>query len=469
MTGVAIRMEKASFSYDGSGEAAVRDVSLEVSPGECVVLCGASGCGKTTITRLANGLAGGFWKGRRSGTVRIGKRNLSELEEWEISQFVGSVFQNPRSQFFNLDTTGELAFGMENLGVSRQEMHSRMRQVTDELGIEDLMGRSVLDLSGGQMQAIAFASAHACGPGAYVLDEPSSNLDPPAMRRLASFVAHAKAAGAAVLVAEHRLAYLSEVADRYVLVESGIVTHEWDSQTFLSLSDGQRAGFGLRSSSPPSLERLADALCLPPSATPSVEARGLVVAYGKGEDVLNGTTASFDAGTVTGIAGPNGVGKSTLLKCLAGIRRETFGHVRLDGKVAFPKQRQGRVFLVMQDPDYQLFRPTVRAEIAAAAGKESTSANIEETLGLFGLQEVAERHPSSLSGGQKQRVVCALARASGARVILLDEPTSGLDFGNMVRLAAILRSEASAGRTVAVVSHDAEFLARACDRIILVE
>lgn len=125
MSAPVIEFEDASFTYAGADEASVQKVSLTIEAGECVVLCGRSGCGKTTLTRLANGLAGGFWEGRRTGAVRVEGRNVDELEEWRLAEHIGSVFQNPRTQFFNLDTTGEIAFALENLGVPRDEMHAR--------------------------------------------------------------------------------------------------------------------------------------------------------------------------------------------------------------------------------------------------------------------------------------------------------------------------------------------------------
>ena len=168
----------------------------------------------------------------------------------------------------------------------------------------------------------------------------------------------------------------------------------------------------------------------------------------------------------------NGVGKSTLLKCLAGVKKEELGHVRFRGEVVPFKKRHEHAFLVMQDPDYQLFRPSVLDELASAAPSSSDPderRRPEAALEAFGLGDVADRHPASLSGGQKQRCVCAIASESGAQALLLDEPTSGLDFRNMERLALILREETSRGKTVAVVSHDTEFLSKACDQIVLIE
>ena len=418
MTKNAVELRSVSFTYAGFDAPAVDDVSFAVAPGECIVLCGESGCGKTTATRIVNGLAGGFYEGSRTGKVLIAGRDVDDLEDWELSSLTGSVFQNPRTQFFNLDTTGEIAFGMENLGVPREEMHRRVRDVARELGIECLMGRGIFELSGGQMQSVAFASA-----------------------------------------------------DRYLLFEGGSVAAEWDAQRFLGLSDAERESCGLRSSEPPKLADLMQRLSRPASAFPAVEARGIYAGYERGMPVLEGITVAFDPGRVVGVVGRNGVGKSTLLKCLAGIKKEELGHVRFQGSVIPPKRRPNHAFLVMQDPDYQLFRPSVRDELASATPSPSDvdELRLEAVLEEFGLGDVADRHPASLSGGQKQRCVCAIASESGAQALLLDEPTSGLDFRNMERLALILREEASRGKTVAVVSHDTEFLSKACDQIVLIE
>uniref|UniRef100_UPI003A95B345 ATP-binding cassette domain-containing protein n=1 Tax=Adlercreutzia sp. TaxID=1872387 RepID=UPI003A95B345 len=331
MTKNAVELRSVSFTYAGFDAPAVDDVSFAVAPGECIVLCGESGCGKTTATRIVNGLAGGFYEGSRTGKVLIAGRDVDGLEDWELSSLTGSVFQNPRTQFFNLDTTGEIAFGMENLGVPREEMHRRVRDVVRELGIECLMGRGIFELSGGQMQSVAFASAWACKPSVYVLDEPSSNLDPPSMEKLASFISKAKSSGSAVIIAEHRLSYLASVADRYLLFEGGSVAAEWDAQRFLGLSDAERESCGLRSSEPPKLADLMQRLSRPVSAFPAVEARGIYAGYEKGVPVLEGITVSFDPGRVVGVVGRNGAGKSTLLKCLAGIKKEELGHVRFQG------------------------------------------------------------------------------------------------------------------------------------------
>lgn len=466
-----IDLSNVSFVYEGADRPSVTNVDLQISPGEVVVLCGRSGCGKTTVTRIVNGLAGDFYAGELSGSVCIGGQETSTLEPWQVSAHVGSVFQNPRTQFFNLDTTGEIAFGMENRGDDRDDMHAQMMKVSRELAIAHLLDRDIFALSGGQKQAIAFASVHAMEPSAYVLDEPSSNLDAASMRDLARFIMRAKQKGAAVLVAEHRLAYLSPVADRFVLMEEGCATQQWNAAEFAGLSEQERSVHGLRSPSPPSIGRLVHRLSAPLQGKPLCETRELVAGYGQNDAVLDRCTVGFDRGCVTGVIGGNGAGKTTLLSCLCGLKKESAGHVCFDGEAVPPRHRPRQAFLVMQDPDYQLFRTSVRAELSCAPHLRSPveDARVDAMLHRFGLYDMAGRHPSSLSGGQKQRTVCAMAALSPARVLLFDEPTSGLDFDSMRHLASTMRALAEEGRAVVAVSHDTEFLSAACDRIVQLE
>ncbi|MFC2359346.1 MAG: ABC transporter ATP-binding protein, partial [Actinomyces dentalis] len=250
-----IRFERASFAYRPGaeaeeagkvGKAGVRDVSLEVRPGEVVVLCGRSGCGKSTLLRLANGLAPRFFPGRAAGRVLLDGEEVGALSSWRIAERAGSLFQNPRTQFFNVDTTGEVAFALESAGWPEEAIRARVGATLRELGLEHLAGRSIFDLSGGQRQKIAYASVWALRPPNLLLDEPTSNLDAPSIADIAAFVANAKAAGRAVLVAEHRLAWLSGVADTYVHLDGGRISRVMSAREFAALDPRELDSMGLR-------------------------------------------------------------------------------------------------------------------------------------------------------------------------------------------------------------------------------
>ena len=220
-----IEFDDVSFAYRAPAEGAgapegVCGIDLRVEAGRCVLVCGASGCGKTTVTRLANGLAPSFFPGTLEGRVLVDGRDVADLESWEVAACVGSVFQNPRTQFFNVDSTGEVAFSLESMAWPEERIRERTHDTIRQLGLEELADRSIFSLSGGEKQRIAYASSWAPHPANLVLDEPTSNLDEAAIAALRRYLLDAKAQGAAVLVAEHRLWWLADVADEVVVLGS---------------------------------------------------------------------------------------------------------------------------------------------------------------------------------------------------------------------------------------------------------
>ncbi|MDB1805181.1 ABC transporter ATP-binding protein [Eggerthella lenta] len=479
---VALSFERAGFTYAGAREPALADVSLSVPAGQCVVLTGGSGCGKTTLTRLANGLIPVSYDGELTGSVRIAGKDAGSWEMDALCRRVGSVFQNPRSQFFNLDTTSEVAFGCENLGLSRAEMHRRVDGAFSLLGIEHLRDRDLRALSGGQRQMVAIASVCAMGPDVLVLDEPTASLDVGAMLQLAGAVARLKAAGKTVLVAEHRLWWLAGIADRVVVMRGGRVVCDADAAAFARIGEDERVRLGLRAWD---LARVSPARCGDGSAAPGVRAAdealaldavGLEAGYGREAPVLRGAGLRLDAGTVTALVGRNGAGKTTLSRCLVGLHRERAGSVRFRGAEPRCRVRPEHAYLVMQETGYQLFSDTVRGELLGALAHgglrpapDGADGQADRALARFGLEDIAERHPLSLSGGQRQRLAIAVGILQGARVLVLDEPTSGLDFGTMGRVADEVRRARDAGACIVVVTHDYEFVCAACDQVAVLE
>lgn len=240
-----IEINNATYAYQ-EGKPSVKGLSLTVRAGECVLLCGRSGCGKTTVTRLINGLIPHFYPGQLTGGVMVAGRNIAEMPLYEIVEKTGSVFQNPRTQFFHVDTDSEIAFGLERLGYPACELRKRVSETAADLSIEHLLGRDIFNLSGGEKQKIAFASAYALFPDVYVLDEPSSNLDVKAIDDIRKMLLFLKSQGKTMIIAEHRLYYLSGVADRLLYLEGGAIAGEYTVAQFLAMDETERSVRGLR-------------------------------------------------------------------------------------------------------------------------------------------------------------------------------------------------------------------------------
>ena len=243
-----IELKNVTFTYHNAERSAgVYGIDLQIPAGQVMLLCGLSGCGKTTITRLINGLAPAYYAGTLDGQVLIDGRDSASVTLYELSQKVGSVFQNPRSQFFSLDSTSEIAFGCENTGVPREEMYCRIGQVSRDLDMADLLDRNLFALSGGEKQKIACASAAAMQPAIFVLDEPSSNLDLRSIANLKAVIRKWKEQGKTVVIAEHRLYYLMEIADRVIYMENGRIIKDFPIAEFLKVDTEVLHRKGLRS------------------------------------------------------------------------------------------------------------------------------------------------------------------------------------------------------------------------------
>ena len=241
-----IELKQVSFCYRGQEQGGLHDVDLTVTDGECVLLCGRGGCGKTTVTRLINGLIPHFYAGELQGYIAVNGQEMIDLPMYQIAEKIGSVFQNPRTQFFNVDTDSEIAFGIENEARPPQELAARVEQTCWDLQIGDLRGRNIFELSGGEKQKIAFASVYAMNPDIYLLDEPSSNLDMAAIRELKEHLSLLKKQGKTILIAEHRLYYLMDVADRIVYLEQGTIAGVYTPAQLRRLSRDERSAMGLR-------------------------------------------------------------------------------------------------------------------------------------------------------------------------------------------------------------------------------
>lgn len=322
-----IKFENVNVTMQG--KRILSDVNLEIQDGEFVLICGESGCGKTTMTKLINGLIPHFVRDVSvDGTITVYGKNVAEMPMYEIAELVGSVFQNPRTQFFYTNSNAEMAFGLENRGVEPEYIRKRIKNTINELDIEKLEDRNVFSMSGGEKQLLAFASVYAMNPQIYVLDEPSANLDMAGIKRLSERLRVIKGKGHAVVVAEHRLSWVQQFADRILYMKEGHIEREFTPSEFRALSDSEREQLGLRSIVPEQIQI--------PEISGDLENAELKVCNlsfkRKKQMIFQNISLSARAGDIIGITGKNGAGKSTFCNCLCGLLSPKAARFCIKGK-----------------------------------------------------------------------------------------------------------------------------------------
>lgn len=457
-----IKIDHISFSYGEENEntGGVRDIDLNIEDGQFVVLCGESGCGKTTITRLINGLIPHYYEGQMAGEVWVNGEKVSEQPLYDTAAVVGSVFQNPRSQFFNVDTTSEITFGCENLGQPEKDIRERFAKTVRDFRLEKLMDRNIFHLSGGEKQKIACAGVSIMEPDVLVMDEPSSNLDSASILDLRKILAFWKSQGKTIIVSEHRLYYLRGLADRFIYLAEGQVSRDYSAAEFEQLTEQQRSNMGLRTFA---LERLLPPV-LPQQEKTALALHNFRFAYKNEPETLHIMDCEIPTNRIVGIIGNNGAGKSTFSRCFCGLEKRC-GEIVWNGRKYRPKDRLSTCYMVMQEVNHQLFTESVLDEVLISMEEENQE-RAEEILNRLDLLAFKDRHPMSLSGGQKQRVAIASAIASKRSILFFDEPTSGLDYKHMKEVANVLRQVRDTGITVYVITHDLELILDCCTDIV---
>jgi energy-coupling factor transport system ATP-binding protein len=409
------------FTYPGADAPALDGVSLELEPGEVVLLLGRSGSGKSTILRCFGGLVPHYHGGRFEGRVEVCGLDTRRHRPAELAGTVASVFQDPEDQVVLTRVLNEVAFGLENLSTPPRDILPRARAALADVGIAHLADRRVHELSGGELQRVCVAAAFALEPRLLLLDEPTSQLDADGARLV---LALARSRGTAVVLAEQRPAQALPFADRMLFVDRGRLT-----------------------------SRVPAAWTAEPRAPQSRPGYEVVATLGRAAYAgrLRPTDLELRRGEVVAVVGPNGAGKTTLGKLAAGLLEPTAGVV----------DRRGRAAYLSQDPGRYLVRERLDEEVALAADLPRA----REALRAVGLAGFEDRHPRDLSSGERERVALAAVLVTKPDLLVLDEPTRGVDPERKLALAALLRREADARATL-VASHDSAFVVAVADRVL---
>lgn len=494
-------IDNLTFAYNGAEQNAVSGVSLCVNKGDFVLVCGKSGCGKTTLLRLLKPALAPV--GKRTGSVTFCGTDIAKLDDRTAASAIGFVMQNPDDQIVTDKVWHELAFGLESLGESSDVIRRRVAEICGFLGLTDIYGKRTCELSGGEKQLLNLASVLVTNPDVVLLDEPTAQLDPIAA---SSFLQALKKLneelGLTVVLVEHRLEESFAMANKVVIMDEGKVVFASSPEDIgelynndklvcdifeglpaavrlfkatngvgkcpLTVRDGKRyveANFGKNMN-----DRYAVQGC---KGDVAIEVANGYFRYKRdGADVLDNLSLQVYANEILCIFGANGAGKTTLLRILAGTKRLYKGKYRLWGKKI--KEYGNNLYrdnltAMPQNPQNLFVKNTVRADLAELAalvgyGKTEQAQAVADVMAQTGVTDLAERHPYDLSGGEKQKVALAKVLLTRPKIVLLDEPTKGLDAYSKRQFAEVMAKLKADGKTVVVVTHDVEFAAVVADR-----
>lgn len=480
-----IKIQNLTFTYPNSEVPALNDVSLSVNTGEFVCICGKSGCGKTSLLRQLKPLIAP--SGNRSGQIIIDGVEISKLTQKKQAQDIGFVFQNPDETIVCDKVWHELAFGLESLGIEKNEIRARVAEMASFFGIQDWYYKNVNELSGGQKQLLNLTSVMVMQPSILVLDEPTSQLDPISARGFLDTVSKInREFGMTVILSEHRLEDALPICDRVVVMDKGKIIadgeagsvgntlKEMKSDMFLAMPTPMRVYYSLENGgeSPVTVRDGREWLSKidvnnikfeetkEQNADVAVQIKDVWFRYEKNlPDVLKGTSLEVRKGELYAIVGGNGTGKTTLLSVVSGINTPYRGKIKV---------KEGeKISSLSQNPKSLFAHKTVFADLKEMLGKNHSDKKVYDIADLCGITEFLHSHPYDLSGGEQQRAALAKVLLSEPDILLLDEPTKGLDAHFKNRLAKILQSLKDSGVTIIMVSHDIEFCAKYADRVAM--
>lgn len=486
-----LAVEHLTFTYPDCEKPTLADVSFTVEKGEFLAVCGPTGCGKSTLLRLLKREIAPL--GTLSGAITVDNISQAELSDRDAARRIGYVMQRPEHQIVTDRVWHELAFGLENMGLSRGDMARRVAEMAAYFGMEDWFDRDTSTLSGGQKQLLNLAAVMVMQPEILILDEPTAQLDPIAASDFIATVRKLnRELGLTVIMTEHRLEEVIPACDRLlVMADGGVLAHDAPSAVVSRMADRadllcfmpaavrlfhrvKGAGtcpLDVRQGRDFIAQHAGSAHTLPAEAPlderrpPALEFREVYFRYDRhAPDVLAGMSFTVREGEICAILGGNGSGKSTTLRVAAGLSRAYAGEVRVFGRKlrAYSGQSlyQNCLTLLPQDVQSVFLCNTVREELA--------DARVAAEQLPFDLTHLLDRHPYDLSGGEQQLVALAKVLATKPRLLLLDEPTKGVDAAAKAKLIGVLKALRAQGMTLVLVTHDVEFAAECADRCCFV-
>ena len=499
----SFKIQNLSFTYPNRENQTLNNINFTVKQGEFVTLCGKSGCGKTTLLKLLKPSLAPF--GATEGTILFENRLLSSYKAKEQAALIGFVMQSPDNQIVTDKVWHELAFGLENLGVSTPEIRTRVSEMVSFFGIESWFHKKVTELSGGQKQMLNLASVMALHPSVLLLDEPTSQLDPIAAQEFLQTLGKInRELGTTVILTEHRLEEAFPLSDRVIVMDNGEIIaddtprrvgeilHRENHEMYLALPAPMRVHGAVDNtlSCPMTvregriwLENISKQITLHPELIPEaqpqreslhtvVEIKDAWFRYEKNApDVIKGLNLSVGKGELFAIVGGNGTGKTTALSLIAGLQKPYRGAVFIKGKSLFKTKdlHRGILGVLPQNPQSVFAKKTVYLDLLemldeSELSKAEKAARVQEAAALCRIDDLLDSHPYDLSGGEQQRAALAKVLLNTQEILLLDEPTKGMDVQFKTEFADILKNLKAKGVTVVMVSHDIEFCAEYADR-----
>ncbi len=483
MSQAALSVQDLTFRYRDRQEPSIRDINLELAPGEFLLVAGASGSGKTTLIRCVNGLVPRSYKGELSGAIRLHGQDIQDMPLARISQIAGTVLQDPERQILGSRVLNEVAFGLENLGLPRPEIRRRVAEALDFLNIVHLQDRETFNLSGGEKQKIALAGVLAMHPDILLLDEPLASLDPASAQEALRMVRQLVDEGITVLMVEHRVEDVLNIhPDRILFMADGQIRYLGAPAGLNKVVDyhevklpAQMIIERARQDPPPPSVQFSPSEPSYTSGAPLVQFEQVGFGYESSREVLHDVTLSLNRGDVVAILGPNGAGKTTLVKHAIGLLKPKSGQVLVNGvntqkmSVAQIANTLGYVF---QSPSHMLFAPTVREELSFGPKNlghkpEVIEKEVKEAIEIVHLTGRENDPPLALSFGQQKRVSIAAILAMRSRILVMDEPTAGQDYGNYMNfMDSILQLPSF--EAILFITHDIDLAVIYATRVLLV-